>query len=133
MELRRPVTISFIVLAICHVIYSEDFFTDNSKFLICNTEEYYDSIRKLSKDYRSKLCLTNENLLALPKNCFNQLPNMESIDLSGLFIQELSSNAFSGLSNVRQINLQRNNISKISRNVLDQLPTLELLDLSYNK
>ena len=82
----------------------------------------------LKSDYETA---PNE-ISTLKESIFEDLNNLQSLDISWNNIQEISSDSFHGLTNLYSLKLSRNKINSIDFRSLNGLNTLNTLDLENN-
>nr|XP_009859911.2 slit homolog 1 protein-like [Ciona intestinalis] len=80
----------------------------------------------------TKLDLSGNNILNVPRDSFKHLPNLEEINLDGNKIYFLEDGAFDNCPNLRVISLEENNLHMIEDNVFSEVESLEKLYLASN-
>lgn len=78
------------------------------------------------------LYLTENSFDNIPEKIFDDLDEMEILDLSNNKIKKISKGVFDNLINLLELDLSVNRISKLPNNIFDRLVNLELLNLSGN-
>ena len=72
-------------------------------------------------------------LSALPKEVFQNMSNLEILNLRGNKIANLSAGAFVGLSKLKQLYLYNNLLNTLPDGIFQDLLNLERLDLYGNQ
>lgn len=81
----------------------------------------------------TNLDLSGNNIFALQRNVFSFLKAAIIIDISRNKVNQIDSNAFSGLQgNLRMLNLSFNLLGEVHNHMFNNLTDLRVLDLSHN-
>ena len=79
-----------------------------------------------------RLDLNNSSLTSLPDGVFDELSDLEYLDLSTNKIASLPNGAFADLSHLAELHLHRNELTSLPDDGFDGLHGLKILYLSYN-
>lgn len=79
-----------------------------------------------------RLTLTDMKITAIQPNAFEDLPNLEVLDLRRNLVEEIEEGVFNVL-NVTQLWLQGNRISRIATKAFDNMSYLEVVNLDNNR
>ena len=66
-----------------------------------------------------------ESVVFLPERVFAPLDSLQLLDLGGLGLQQVESDTFSGLSNLRILSLSQNRLKVLPEDLLRPMPALE--------
>jgi Leucine-rich repeat (LRR) protein len=98
-------------------IYGQKAYDHLSKFKILELN----SIFKLNK------------IIFIPRNSFQSLTNLVTLNLSNNNIEIVDNDAFKGLCRLEELILSKNKLSKLAINTFNGLSKLKTLDISFNR
>ncbi|KAI4472762.1 hypothetical protein M0802_016515, partial [Mischocyttarus mexicanus] len=78
------------------------------------------------------LYLNNNNITTYAPRLFNELTNLEVLDLSENYVELFDDSLFRKLKLLKNLNLAKNNLMQITPFMLKNLKNMEILDISYN-
>lgn len=78
------------------------------------------------------LYLNNRQITSIDENCFNNMLQLETLNLSYNCILNLKANTFNQLKSLNRLGLSNCGVSTISNGVFTGLEQLQYLDLSHN-
>ncbi len=114
------------------VIIDSDAFVSLTTLELLNLEGNKLTGIKLRNKSLTTLNLRKNQILKLSDKSFEELPNLNKVDLSVNAIQSISDYAFVGLSNLQFLQLGSNEIASIPTQAFQHTPLLVDLGLSYN-
>jgi len=90
---------------------------------------------KYLKEFRLESCVKEPSNVIdeIDSNIFQNLENLEILDLSHNKIKQFDSPIFANLKKLKELRINSNQIEKIDSNLFQNLENLEILDLSDNK
>ncbi|XP_065222752.1 protein toll-like [Planococcus citri] len=93
---------------------------------------YFNSNHFEKLTFVETLNLQDNHIVELAEQIFNDLDNLEELNLSGNELKSLPVKLFEPLKKLRRLNLQRNNFMNLNENILRYIPALTYLNLCDN-